>query len=315
MNNQLQKTYPRDFFIYLLNTATLYVSVFSALTLIFHYINIAFPDPLNPYYDPFGSIRWALSLFIIAFGVFVWTTRFIEKDLVKNPEKNNLRIRYWIIYLTVFLATVLLIGDLTALIYNFLSGELTTPFVLKVLAVFVVGAVVFWYYLYNLKKQPSEFSPRAKAIIWATLAVAIIVIVYGFVAAGSPFRVRLVRLDNQRISDLQNIQNQIVYYWQQKERLPQTLDDLTDSISGFKVPVDPETGASYEYRTTGNLSFELCANFALVSKEAQIVEPGPINFFGQRDNWNHTAGRVCFERTIDPELYKPVNINNLESRK
>ncbi len=306
MDNQLQKTYPRDVFMHLLNTIALYVSVFSALNLVFDYINVAFPDPLNPYYDPSGSIRWSLSLFIIIFGVFVWTTRFIEKDLVKQPEKNDLRIRRWLIYLTIFLAATLLIGDLVAMIYNFLSGELTMPFILKVLAILVVGGVVFWYYLYDLKKKPGEFSQRARGIIWISLAAALAIALYGFFVAGSPFRARSVRFDNQRISDLQSIQSQIVYYWQQKEKLPQSLTDLTDNISGFRAPVDPETGSAYEYKTTGNLSFELCANFALDSKESRTTEPPPFDSFGRRDNWNHGGGRVCFERTIDAELYKPV---------
>ncbi len=301
---QTQKSSPRDVFMHLLNTIALYVSTFSVLSLVFDYINVAFPDPLNIYYDPSSSIRWELSLFIIIFGVFVWTARFMEKDLVKNPEKNELRLRRWLIYLTVFLAALLLIGDLVALIYNFLSGEFTARFILKVLSVFVVGGVVFWYYLYNLKKKPGEFSQRAKAIIWTSLAVALIAIVYGFFVAGSPFKARLVRFDEQRISDLQSIQSQAVYYWQQKDKLPSSLADLTDSISGFKAPVDPDNQNSYEYKTTGNLAFQLCAKFALDSKESRVISAAPVGPAGQVDNWSHAAGRVCFERIIDPQLYK-----------
>jgi len=28
---------------------------------------------------------------------------------------------------------------------------------------------------------------------------------------------------------------------------------------------------------------------------------------GFADNWQHSASRVCFERTIDKELYPPLN--------
>lgn len=290
---------------HLLNTITLYISAGSFLSLVFDYINALFPDKLNPYYSPGASIRWTLSLFIIIFGVFVWTSRFIERDLVGNPVKNDLKIRRWLIYLTIFLAALLLIGDLVALIYNFLNGDLTMPFILKVISVFAVGGVVFWYYLYDLKKSPGEFSPKARTIIWTSMIVTVAVIVYGFYLAGSPFKQRMVRFDNQRIYDLQAIQSQTVYYWQQKNKLPQSLDDLKDSISGFTPPMDPETDKSYEYRTTGNLSFELCADFSLPSQgESSAYGPrfAPLGGFGE--NWEHAAGQVCFIRTIDPELYK-----------
>ncbi len=302
----MQKTYPRDVFMHLLSTIALYVSTFSVLNLIFDYINIAFPDPLNLYYDPASSIRWELSLFIIIFGVFVWTSWFIEKDVRKSPEKNELRLRRWLIYLTVFLAALLLIGDLVALIYNFLGGELTTPFILKVCAVFAVGGIVFWYYLYTLRKQPGEFAKIVKIKVWVILALALAIIVYGFFAVGSPFKQRLNRFDQQKVSDLQNIQWQIVNYWQQKNKLPNTLNDLTDSISGFKAPVDPQTQEAYTYQKTGNLSFNLCANFNVDSKN--INTPAlryPEGPYGTKmDTWDHGVGNICFERIIDPELYK-----------
>jgi len=313
MNDQIQKTYPRDVFMHLLNTITLYISVFSFLNLVFDYINFAFPDKLNPYYDPGSSIRWTLSLFIIIFAVFVWTSRFIERDVVGNPAKNELKVRRWLIYLTVFLAALLLIGDLVALIYNFMNGDLTAPFILKVLSVLVLGGVVFWYYLYDLKKTPGEFSPKAKIVAWGSIIAALAVIVYGFYIAGSPFKQRLVRFDNQRVSDLQTIQSQTVYYWQQKNKLPQSLSDLVDSISGFTPPSDPDTNQPYEYKTTGNLSFELCASFALSSDEAKTSAQRYAAPVGIKDNWEHSAGHICFSRSIDPELYRTNNTKPLIS--
>lgn len=306
MDTQLQKTYPRDVFMHLLNTITLYVSVYGILNLVFNYINAAFPDTLNPYYNPGDSIRWTLSLFIIVFGVFAWTSWFMERDLVKNPDKADFRIRRWLIYLTIFLAALLLIGDLVALVYNFLGGDLTVPFILKVAAVLVVGAAVFWYYLYDLKKAPGAFSPNAKAAVWGSMIAALAVIVYGFYLAGPPFTQRLVRFDSQRVMDLQTIQSQALYYWQQKNKLPVALDDLRDPISGFVPPKDPDTDAPYEYRTTGDLSFELCAAFALASKNNVSAPRAAPDVFG--GNWDHGAGRTCFERTIDAQLYgnKPV---------
>ncbi len=314
--DQIQKTYPRDVFLHLLTIITLYFSAFNFIRLIFEYVNVAFPDPLNPHYDPGGSMRWAIAALIVIFPVFLWGSRFLNNDIAKAPEKAELRIRKWLIYFTLFAAAALIIGDLVALVFNFLQGEFTLRFLLKVLTVLVTALAVFWYYFYDLRKKPDEFAPRAKIFVWAVSTVVGVAIIAGFFVAGSPFKQRLVRFDSQKVGDLQTIQWQIVNYWQQKERLPEKLDDLIDDISGFRPPLDPQTGATYEYQATEALAFELCAEFNLSSEESQIggkerfavpAVPFPVEgpFGAQAESWSHPAGRHCFERTIDPEIYRP----------
>ena len=113
------------------------------------------------------------------------------------------------------------------------------------------------------------------------------------------------------LHDLDNIQWQIIEYWRRKEKLPETLDELTNEISGYQAPIDPQTGLPYWYIKKEENSFELCAEFNLgrderdSSTRARIPKP-----LGSREldwNWEHTAGRTCFERTIDKELYPPYD--------
>ena len=121
---------------------------------------------------------------------------------------------------------------------------------------------------------------------------------------GSPREQRMKRLDGERVSDLQSIQWQVVNYWQKKSILPNTLNDLEDSISGYVVPIDPSTDKSYTYRAKGKLAFELCATFDLSSEKSQINNTRyPVkSIYGE--TWEHDKGEACFERTIDPEKYK-----------
>ena len=142
----------------------------------------------------------------------------------------------------------------------------------------------------------------------------LITVVYGFVVMGSPMTIRKLRFDERRISDLSSLQNQIVFnFWQQKGRLPKTLEELYDPISGITPVTDPETFEPYEYSNDGKLTFTVCANFALPSstgaKGAPAI-PNPVfltkySEFGGQD-WVHGQGRSCFERTIDTELYPAI---------
>jgi len=144
--------------------------------------------------------------------------------------------------------------------------------------------------------------PKILAIIVSLVVFASVFA--AFLTIGSPTKQRKLNFDSDRVNDLQTIQSQIVNYWQQKNTLPANLGELTDSISGFTAPKDPENNTDYEYFVKSNLSFQLCANFNLPSLSNQKAIP---QIYPSSDNWDHTAGRACFDRTIDPELYKSVS--------
>ncbi len=152
------KTEPKDIFLQILATLTLYVSAGSFIALWFQYINLLVPDLLEArhYYmfeGAYRMIRWSIAALIVIFPVFLGTSWFLEKQYRQEPEKRKLGIRKWLVYFTLFAAALILIGDLVALIFNLLGGELTLRFLLKVLTFFFVAGSVFYYYLWDLKKH------------------------------------------------------------------------------------------------------------------------------------------------------------------
>ena len=311
------KNLPRDTFLYLAAIITLVVVAVGFGMALFNYIDFYFPDPATDYYRGLSSyddpIRQAMAMLIVVFPVFVWVSRFLKKDTELHPEKKELKIRKWLLYLTLFAAGLVIIGDLVTVINNFLRGELTARFILKALTIFFIAGSVFYYYLAQLKEGGRYFIRRVPdPFSWAIVAIVIAAVAWGFVVIGSPFKQREKRFDERRASDLQTIQSRIVYYWQSKESLPQNLKNLEDPISGFVVPKDPQTGADYEY-TVGSgkkIEFKLCATFnnSTVGKsENSKTALAPMTPRGEYypDSWQHDAGRYCFDRTIDPELYPP----------
>lgn len=157
-----QKTSPKDVFMHLLAIITLYTSAAAFLVMIFQYINVLFPDPLEfgmGYYMLSGSysaIRWSISSLIIVFPVYVLTSWFLNKNYLKTPAKRNLRIRKWLIYFTLFATALIIIGDLVTLTNRLLEGEFTIRFILKVITVFFVAGSVFYYYFSDLRKHKTE---------------------------------------------------------------------------------------------------------------------------------------------------------------
>lgn len=315
------KSSPRDVFLHLLAIITLYIAAVSFGALLFQYVDHFFPDILNaPYGSISPAIRWAIASLIIVFPVYIWISWFLGRDQIAHPEKRELRVRRWLLYFTLFLAAIVIIIDLVTLIYNFLGGDLTVRFLLKIVAVLFIAAAIFGYYLWGLRREGIAVrDPMMRFFIWAVVLIVAAATIGGFFLVGSPFQERLRRFDEQRVSDLQTIQWQIINYWQSKGKIPASLDDLRDPISGFVSPTDPETGASYEYQVTDTRAFELCATFKTASRETQMTgvrQPIPAGIEygtpikGIPDSWAHAAERVCFSRTIDPDLY-PVQPKKL----
>ena len=307
------KTSPKDFFLHLGVMVALYAGAGAIINLIFTIIDYVFPNPLS--YDYYGyytsPISWPVAILIIVFPLYIFLSWLLNKDYRTTPEKRTLGIRKWLIYITLFVSGAVIAGDLIFLLYRFLSGEIVTiGFILKVLATFIVAGAIFSYYISDLRDKTRANRNKIYSIVLGVVILGLMI--WGFTVFGSPAHQRMLRVDSQRVSDLQGIQWQLANYWQQKQSIPSALTDLNDPISSYMVPMDPETGEAYAYRKTGDSTFGLCANCSLESTDqnsnASFAYPKELAMGMENENWKHEAGRSCFERTIDPERYPPVRI-------
>ncbi len=313
------KNVPKDTFFYLLSIVTLVASAVSLGIIFFQLINLYFPDILMQYVPDKSQylepLRNALAGIIVFFPVYFWTARMIRKDILANPEKRDFKLRKWLLYLTLFVASIVIIGDLVTLVNNYLRGEITARFILKVVSVLFIAGSIFYYYYTQLREQPVQKEYAMGPFAWVVTLIIAATVVSGFVVAGSPQSQRLVRFDQRRVGDLQSIQWQVIDYWQRKRTLPPNLEALRDDISGYRAPTDPKSGQEYEYKVEAATKFSLCAIFETESAETNNVDryyPKPMSPESSvvgpdgPDNWNHGVGRQCFARTIDPDRYPPI---------
>lgn len=305
------KTTPKDFFLWAGAVVALYWSVIAFIFLIFDYINYGLPNPLTHYPDPYQSgIPYEMASVIILFPLYACISWIIRRNIIKDPTRADIWVRRWAIILTLFIAGLAATIDLVILLTTFLRGdEITLAFMLKVLVVLLVAAGVFMHSIADLWGYWAREAHKARYVRVAAVILVMVTIVSGFFIVGTPWQARLSRFDDQKVQDLQTIQYQVVNYWQHKQALPKSLADVKDPLSEIKTPVDPQTGASYEYQATGKTSFELCATFNAQSRgQAGVSVPEPVGLGGpgMSENWQHGAGRICFSRTIDPQLYPPI---------
>lgn len=305
MEPQKFKTSASDFFLHLGFIISLYSGIGFLLSVLFSVINYAYPAVNSYSYYSIPTISFPVAALIVLTPVFLILGSIISKREDIEPQKRESAIKRAFAYLSMFIAGGVVIGDLITVLYYFLDGQdLTIAFLCKVLVLLVVLSSVFGYFYSNLRGALSVKARNAWKVGTALCVVATIVL--GFSVIGSPRTQRLIKYDAQKISDLQNIQGQVTSYWQSKGKIPQSLDDLKDSLSYYPLPLDSQTSLPYEYKATGLTTFELCATFNKNSG-SYINTTYPTMGGIQNDNWKYTAGHYCFSRTIDPQLYPVFN--------
>lgn len=313
--NPKPTTSPKDFFLNLSWLITLYGSIISLINLLFETINRSFPDILQYQYYSYGvydtSLRLSIACLIVFFPTYVIITRYMRKLSAIDPSKKETWSHKWLVYLTIFLTSITMLVDLIVLINTFLNGEITTRFILKVITILIIVGITFGYYLFDLKKEGMN---NKVGNLFTILSAAIVIasIVYAFAIIGSPIQERLRRIDQQKINDLQNIQYQILSYWQKQSQVPKNISDLNDPIYSFTVPKDPEfrsgkINSDYSYKAIDTNSFELCAVFNTKSEDNTDMKSQP--YYGEIStdyNWSHEIGNQCFKRVLDKNKYPPV---------
>lgn len=292
----------RDAFLHLTAFAALYSSAIAGVSLLFDYVHRWFPDPA---FEATGlaaaqslqGVRWSLAVLLIAFPVYLLTSRFLMKEIRAQAEKSWSGIRRWLTYLTLFVASIALGSDFVTLVFYFLEGGLSARFLLKVGAVALVAGMIFLYYLRSVR-MPATTLARSRmhlAFGGAASALAVATLVWGLVLAGSPAAERLRKLDERRVEDLQAIESAVERIClgregatgeerELKRPVPGTLREIVADAPGRRPSlVDPASGRNYEYTVTGESTYRLCAIF---DQARDVPEDA---------RWNHGVGRRCFD--------------------
>lgn len=151
----------REAFLYLVLFILLGVVAWNLGSLLFALIDTAIPDELEEQYDYFwGSrdmqIRSAIAGLVVGGPLFALLALHIRKQRRTNPAMQRSRVRKWLTYIALIIASCTLIGDAINLVYSFLAGELSTRLFLKLLVVAILAGGVFFYFIRDAEQGDSN---------------------------------------------------------------------------------------------------------------------------------------------------------------
>jgi hypothetical protein len=286
---------PREAFLYLLMFVALYLVAIHTGVVLFAWIERLWPDPVRaaaPGNEVLREqVRFAVASLLVAFPVFLLTSRLTGRAVAADPEKRNSGVRRWLTYLTLFNAACVLIGDFISLLLGLLKGELTAPFLAKSAVVGAIAGWLFTHYLGGLRRDEDEAPAAPRPSPWARAAGAAVVLVAlaGLWIAGAPGRARVASLDHTRVQHLARLEQALWDHRDLRGALPTTLAELEASSPTLAAETlrDPVTGASYRYEPVDSVSFRLCAVFDAPDSVGPL-QAGVVEF------WRHGAGEACF---------------------
>jgi len=281
-------------------------------TLYFQIINKYFPDTLaaTRYYGGSGmntdAAYYAIAALIVAYPLYYLVMRMWFKRFREDEAKVESRLTKWLTYLVLLVASVVVVGDLIAVLNTFFRGEITARFFLKALTILVIAGMVCGFYVLERKRvQFRHIVPRRTFQLFGYVLSGLVLlgVVLGFVAAGSPTTERMRTFDERRSQNLSALAGCIDRYAEEYERLPATLADLSAANYSHCVTSDPETKESYEYQVIRPLArtgasgvlegaFELCADFALAHTDSDG------GYYNTGVWYTHDAGRSCDTVTV-----------------
>ncbi len=281
----------KDVFMHLLSVIMLYASAISFMVVIFQIINLLMPDLLAEDYihsyqieGAYDLIRSGLAFLIITYPVYVISTWLIKKSYAKDAWKKEMFLRKWLVYFTLFVTALLIIGNLIALLIGFLYGGLTMAFALKVLTVFFVAGIVFGYYIVDLK---NKYDKQLRFLFIFTSIVVLAAIIAGFFFVGSPANQRLRNIDQDKINDLESLDYSISSYYNNQKALPENITDFDD----YKE--------AYQYTITDETHYQICTEFNFPSYGYEFSNKYDMTI--PANTWEHDTGEICFTKKINPE--------------
>lgn len=287
----------RHTFFYLLALFTLSFTAIGVGQILFQIINHLFPETVYTYDTAFDDeiLRFGITAVVVSAPIFFLCTRTINRELAKKKLDLHSLVRKWLTYLILLLTSVTIIIDLMVTFYSFLSGEITTKFLLKAAIILGISALIFFYYLYDINRE--KFIVEDKKIRMfrnSFFGVLLLTLSLGLYFNTSPGAVRAEREDQERVNRLSSIHYQVENYYQDEGSMPENLEMIEDRLYDGGIE-DPVTDELFTYSITGEESYQVCATFSYSNREREIN-----NGYWRDPDWLHDAGEQCFEKTVEP---------------
>ncbi len=293
-------------FLYMLSLVSLAFISINVGQIIFQLINKYIVDVLAQNNTAFSSeiLTFAIASIVVATPTYYFTNKFIYQSLYKGELDKESGVRKWLTYLIIFVAFLVMIGSLIALLVSYLKGAITNQIILKSLSTLAISGIVFSFYFYDIRREKTEgYKDKIlKIYFFGSLLIILATFTASLFIVESPKLARNRQIDQKVINNFYMINQEVNNYYQFYGKLPTDFLALQKEYPGLTDDFlkNPITEEVFKYQVKGDREYELCATFLtdtlvdLQNKDmAYYTDP----------SWPHGLGYQCISQKVQV-LYK-----------
>ena len=192
----------------------------------------------------------------------------------------------------------------------------SASFAYKLLTTLVIASALGVYNYYSLNRDYDNKTNIPNVLAVISLFLVIASVVYSIKIIGSPAEVRKIKFDEKRLTDLSNIQSEILNYWTRNKMLPNDMLSVQGDgfNNGFIIPNDPRTKETYTYKLLENSKYE-----KRTGQDCATFFPNKFNNFNIGNNYYDVSKISCempskatFEVCANFETVRVYDANGVE---
>lgn len=245
--------------------------------LAFAFIDRLFADDLARDMDAWrwasSGLRWSIAALLVGYPIFLMLGWRLAARKRRDPGRRRSRVRAWLTYVTLIFAAGAFIGDLVAVVFQFLDGGLSTRFAAKAGVVGAISAAILWNFSREAERTSAGADHAGRALAALSTIVVIALVAWAFTIVRGPENARNRIADEARVTNLIAMTRLADCHYTYFDRLDANFAAMQTALTerGARLPVaagcaepyplDPATGAEYGFRIIDDDTYALCAVF------------------------------------------------------
>lgn len=279
-------------FYYLLSLISLGAMALGLGIIVFEVLDKAFVGVSNSYFS-MQSLKMAFSTLLISAPIYYICSHLLSKSIKKGDLSLESSLRKWLIYLILLVTSVVMLVWLITILNGFLNGEMTLKFILKAITAILISAMIFSYYLYNIRQKVVKKKDKIKSVFFiASLLLVVFALGLAIVHMESPQTTRDKKIDENTLRDFDTINMNMNMYYNNNDKLPESLEELKGDSNLNSYPGNVVSLEEVEYNKLSDTEYELCADF----KTSNLDNENTNLRYGS--NRLHDSGYQCLEQEI-----------------
>lgn len=225
-----------------------------------------FPGESTGAYDSwqYRNIGRTVATLLVSLPIALVFGSLLNRELRLGRLSLESRLRAWMIYIILAVTLFSFIQGLYGIVASYFDGTITTMGFLNNLYIVLLDGMILGYFGSDItRKTPNTLTLPMTLCSLGFITTVLATLGVVIATTDSPDHVRKMRHDSEVAGLFGNASESINTFTERKGHMPSSWADVARS----DVPLSDKTPEYFEYKKTGDKTYELCATFHFDSEK------------------------------------------------